>query len=360
MAIEKRGKSYYIRVLVKKDETGKQIFLRDTAYSRPDAKMLENELEQKAASLRKHHQVTTADKMDIGQYFDEWISLNGPHLSPTTVHSYKNFRAHYVGFFKKTKIRDIDEHMIRQYLAGKVNNDHDGRRIKGKVSVTTIRKHFYVLQEMLNDVLKDKNPLRYITAPSPTKYKPTLPTATQIDRLRVEFKGTDSEAILMLAAWCGLRLGEIFGLYWTDIDFKAGVISIRRNYVAVGKEYIEKIPKSDKGLRTIVAEKPVLNLLRQKQLREKVTSLGRIFDVRPSSWQSHFRWVAHHKMGMEFRFHDLRHFHASELYENDVPDHYAADRLGHDIIVLKGVYQHLGLKKTKATDDKIRSLHKKK
>lgn len=360
MAIEKRGKSYYVRALVNKDETGKQNFLRGTVYSRADAKMLENELEQQALSLRKHHQATTADKMDIGQYFDEWISLHGPHLSPTTVHSYKDYRAHYVGFFKTTKIRDIDEHMVRRYLAEKVNNDHEGHRIKGKVSVTTLRKHFYVLQEMLNDVLKDKNPLRYITAPSPTKYKPILPTGEQIDQLRAAFKGTDSEVILMLAAWCGLRLGEIFGLYWADIDFKAGVISIKRDYVAVGKEYIEKIPKSDKGLRTLVVEKPVLNLLRQKQLREKVTSLSRIFDVRPSSWQSHFCWIAHHKLKMRFRFHDLRHYHASELYEHDVPDHYAADRLGHDIIVLKGVYQHLGLQKRKDTDDKIRSLHKKK
>jgi excinuclease UvrABC ATPase subunit len=31
------------------------------------------------------------------------------------------------------------------------------------------------------------------------------------------------------------------------------------------------------------------------------------------------------------RLHFLRHYHATCLYENDVPDHLSAERLGHDI-----------------------------
>ena len=232
MSIVKKGTSYYVRVYVNKDETGKQDFLRDTAYSRSDAKLLESELKLKAAQLRKGQRTgIPAENMDIGMYFDEWIVLNGPHLSPNTVVSYKGYKTHYVEFFGKTRIKDIDEHMVRRYLAEKVNTEPSGARQKGKVSVTTIRKHFYVLQEILNDVLKEKNPLLYLTPPSPRKYTPKLPTQEQLDVLRHEFKGTDSDVIIMLAAWCGLRLGEIFGLHWADIDFKEATIIIARDYV---------------------------------------------------------------------------------------------------------------------------------
>ncbi|MDA8227177.1 MAG: tyrosine-type recombinase/integrase [Desulfitobacterium hafniense] len=57
------------------------------------------------------------------------------------------------------------------------------------------------------------------------------------------------------------------------------------------------------------------------------------------------------------RFHDLRHYHASWLYNHDIPDQYAAKHMGHDIQILKGIYQHLDLKKEHEIDDKIRQLY---
>ena len=59
----------------------------------------------------------------------------------------------------------------------------------------------------------------------------------------------------------------------------------------------------------------------------------------------------------KFRFHDLRHYHATSLYENNIADQYAAERMGHDIKVLKGIYQHLGLNKKKEEDEKVKKLY---
>ena len=57
------------------------------------------------------------------------------------------------------------------------------------------------------------------------------------------------------------------------------------------------------------------------------------------------------------RFHDLRHYHTSWLYNHDIPDQYAAKHLGHDTLILKSIYQHLGLSKEQEIDDKIRQLY---
>ncbi len=46
--------------------------------------------------------------------------------------------------------------------------------------------------------------------------------------------------------------------------------------------------------------------------------------------------------GLEhFRFHDLRHFNASLMLSEGIPDKYAVERMGHSTTaILKSVYQH--------------------
>jgi integrase len=61
---------------------------------------------------------------------------------------------------------------------------------------------------------------------------------------------------LGLAAWAGLRLGELRGLRWEDVDLDAGVVRVRRSLLPDGKP---KPPKTDAGKREV----PILDLLRR-------------------------------------------------------------------------------------------------
>ena len=55
-----------------------------------------------------------------------------------------------------------------------------------------------------------------------------------------------------------------------------------------------------------------------------------------------------------FRFHDLRHYNASVMLALNIPNKYAAERMGHaDDTMLKKVYQHLMEDKNKDIDDSI-------
>jgi hypothetical protein len=44
------------------------------------------------------------------------------------------------------------------------------------------------------------------------------------------------------------------------------------------------------------------------------------------------------------------------MYENDIPDQYAAERMGDDIRTMKSVYQHLRLKKKTELDAKVKTI----
>ena len=54
------------------------------------------------------------------------------------------------------------------------------------------------------------------------------------------------------------------------------------------------------------------------------------------------------------RFHDLRHYYASMLLANNVPDKYAMKRMGHATnAMLKGVYQHIIIQKEQEISNTI-------
>jgi integrase len=56
--------------------------------------------------------------------------------------------------------------------------------------------------------------------------------------------------MMLLAAWCALRFGELAELRRGDIDTKAGVIRVRRGVVRAAGETIVKAPKSAAGVGT--------------------------------------------------------------------------------------------------------------
>ena len=82
-----------------------------------------------------------------------------------------------------------------------------------------------------------------------------------------------------------------------------------------------------------------------------------IFNMRPDSYSSYWAAFVRNKKLPEIRFHDLRHYHASWLYARGIPDQYAAQRLGHDIRVLKTIYQHLGLDRQHEIDNNISHIY---
>ena len=63
-------------------------------------------------------------------------------------------------------------------------------------------------------------------------------------------------AALALAAYAGLRLGELRALTWRDVDRAAGTVTVRRSLLPDGTA---KAPKTDAGVRTV----PMLPALRR-------------------------------------------------------------------------------------------------
>ena len=96
------------------------------------------------------------------------------------------------------------------------------------------------------------------------------------------------QPMTLLAAWCGLRFGELTELRRKDIDLANGVIRVRRAVTRVGDQFVVGTPKSDAGIRDVAVPPHLLPMLRQ-HLSHNITG-GRkgccspLPETRPATW----------------------------------------------------------------------------
>ena len=157
-----------------------------------------------------------------------------------------------------------------------------------------------------------------------------------------------------------MRLGEVFGLTWDDIDFDARTLAVRRQVQEINGHWTLVPPKYE-SVRTITLDSQMLDALRDAQNRQQqaqseydeyytylyLDSTGAISGaqsgtpvylvnvrengeyIQPRVTQ-HLCKVAHRELDMpEFDFHTLRHTHTTMLIEAGVSPLVVQERLGH-------------------------------
>ena len=157
------------------------------------------------------------------------------------------------------------------------------------------------------------------------------------------------QTYIYLAADTGLRRGECCGLQWSDIDWKGGTITVRRNlqYTSAAGVY-ETSPKNGKA-RMVDVGPDVLSLL--KHLREKqaqsciskwcFTQEGTAAPMHPQSPTRYFKRFGKKYGVMDFHPHKLRHSSASIAITNGADVVSVSERLGHsDTAVTLRMYAH--------------------
>jgi integrase len=347
-SIKKRpnGK-YQARIYVGRDAGGKQIFecvTKDTWHEcKAAARDIEDELE------KGNYISTLTRKTKVTDWVDEWIELNRERLSPSTVKLYKMYlQAHYKPFFKNMTLGQAanNEILLRRFMAEKLK----------ALTANTVCKLMTVLNKIFRESLRDKNPIRYIEMPKKEKYIPYVLTDEEFKQIHKTVKGTTDELFVLLGGWCGLRLGEICALKPNDVFKEKGVIVVDENLTINDKYGWEfKPPKSDNGFRNVAVPEYLMNLIIE-HIKEQKKIPERIFDYLPGSYTHRWAKIVKEKKLPKIRFHDLRHYHLSWLYKNNVPDQYAAKRAGHDVCTLKKIYQHLRVDVEKEMDDNVREM----
>ena len=336
--------SWQATIYVGRNEKGKMLRKYITRQTEKEAKRDAREIERSI----EQNDISNLGLMKVSAYMDSWLEINRPYLASTTVRAYKMYiEKHFKPYFGNLKMEKVTDAHIKAYMAEKLQG----------LSPTTVRKHFFTLRKIFGEALKHNSPCVGLKAPKPNNYTPRIPTREEFEEIRSAFArmGAEEEVIILLAGWCGLRRGEIFALQWDDIDTKEGIITVDESMALSeeGYRFEPKKPKSDNSVRVVAAPDYLIERLGVLKQGRKVIQPG-IFTMSPGIFDGLYRRTIKKKGLPAIRFHNLRHYHACILYENQVPDLYAAERMGHDIWVLKKIYQHLGLKKKNELDQQVK------
>lgn len=360
-SIEKRGKnSYRLTVSEGFDLNGNPMIHRKTVHgTKKDAEV---ELAKFVTEVQ-NGLVVDGKSLKFSEFTEIWKRDYGSkELAPSTYKRYcrmlETRLLPYFGHFYINKIRPTDIMKFydllekdTQLVRKKGNN---GTKTKKPLSGKTILEHHRLLRAMLHRAvywqLIVSNPAERVQAPRAKKPKrrsyddeQTKILLENLEQLSIE--DTKYKVAIILTVFTGVRLGELMGLEWQDIDFKNGIISINRSSQYLSDMGVfTKVPKTESSIREIAIPEFIISLLEEYKLwyeeqksiyNELWNDSNRLFvqaDGKPMHPSTISKWFVRYvgQIGLPvINFHGLRHTNASLLVAQNVDIAVISARLGH-------------------------------
>lgn len=167
----------------------------------------------------------------------------------------------------------------------------------------------------------------------------------------------------------GMRIGEICGLRWCDVDTVEGVIKVRhtlqRIYIIEGEtrhtELLLDTPKTANSVRDIPMSSELLKMLKSlnKVVNENYYVISNdIKPIEPRTYRNYYKKLCKQLDIPELKFHGLRHSFATRCIESKADYKTVSVLLGHsNISTTLNLYVHPNKEQKKKTIDKmLRSL----
>lgn len=316
------------------DKQGKTHLKSFSAPTKAEAEALAAEWADKRGKL--------TDRLTVAEAVRRYIDIKEPVLSPATVRGYESLlRNYFGGTFGGTDLLTVTNTDMQVWVSD----------LSGKVKPKTVSNAVNLLTAAVGMFMPDF-PIRLTL---PQKVRPDLycPSVEDVQAVINAAADPQVRAAVMLAAVGTMRRGEICALTWGDIH--GSTISIRKA-LSINQHgaWVEKAPKTTDSARDVVVSDAVLNAV--NALRSDSSKADdRILTYTPNELSNRFKTAVRRAGVQHFRFHDLRHFSASQMHLSGIPDKYIEARGGWrpGSTVMKTVYQSVIDLEKKRQDRKI-------
>ena len=361
-SIEKRGKNSYRLVVFKGyDLDGRPIRHQKTIHCK---KKSEAQIElAKFLTEVESGLIVDGNIPTFAQYVEIWTKDYAlKELAPSTYYRYKRmletritpyFRHYKLNKIKPTDIMRFYDLLEEDTQIVRIKNNN-GKKTRKPLSQKTILEHHRLLSAMLHKAvywqLIISNPAERVQAPKTKKPKRKYYDDEQSKALISGLMELTEEQFkykvaIILTIFTGVRLGELMGLEWDDINFREGIVSINRSsqYLA-DKGVFTKVPKTESSIRDVAIPDFVVSLLEEYkcwydeqkyQYGELWIDSNRLFvqaDGRPMHPSTISKWFEKFvaQIGLPvINFHGLRHTNATLLIAQNIDVSVVAARLGH-------------------------------
>ncbi len=279
------------------------------------------------------------NSMSFQSLHSEYMELMAPRLKESSIHTKKAmYKKNIYPFFKDVPLDEIDKKTILKWQNWILEKKYSNAYTK---IINHELKAFFHYAEIYRDL---KNPMQGM-APigSFAKEKDYIVWNKEIfDRFIQKVEEPIYKAVFYTLFYTGMRVGELQGLYWEDIDFKKKQIYIKRTYYYINRKEIISTPKTKTSIRKIYINDTLLNELKEYKERCLYTKTKRVFNVSRTAINRNLRRYANIAEVPVITPHGFRHSHASLLIHMGVDIATISKRLGHSNVgTTMRVYAHM-------------------
>jgi integrase len=297
-----------------------------------------------------HREIRLAGgELDLGYTFsqaaDEWIGNHAEvRKAPSSVRTDRQMlRDDILPQVGAMPLRDIApkhiETMIGRLLGQGMSHSSVNRRLE------LLRAIFYYAMKRRRAIF---NPVKVVgllkVQQPPFDYWERHEASQFLEYISRKYEGraSDLSFLFKFAMNTGMRLGEILGLGWSDVDLGNKLIAVRRTY----DSYQHKIKETTKGrkLRHVPINSAIYDdLVEMKAQRDGELVFSTITgNPKDRSNVTHYFHRDSREAGVRrIRFHDLRHTYASHFMMNGGDIFHLKEILGHSDIKTTMRYAHL-------------------
>jgi integrase len=333
-----------------RDQTGVRRW--ETFRTRREA---DDALHERRKEIERDTYTPQREQMTFDQLVDEFRAAHiASQLREATRRDYEScLSCHLLPHFKGWRVRAITVAAVERYRDSMLKARHGRRTInKALTLLGSVCRHAVkhgwmatnpasMVAKLRDDTEHDEQPIEDNVL-RPVEIQRMLASADE--RWRV---------LLMTAVLTGLRAGELLGLRWSDVDWNARQLIVRRSLSRSGGF---QQPKTKAGRRRVDLSELLISELKRWKLKcpkaerdDDAEPLDLMFPNTAGKPENHSNVVrrgfkpALRCAGLrEIRFHDLRHTFASLLIDNQEHPKYIQSQMGHSSIkVTMDVYGHL-------------------
>jgi len=358
--VRKKGATWGYRINIKDPATGKFKTIEKSGFAtQKDAKAAYTE--RKLQAIQDPESLLVKDKkITLTEVYKEFIAKYATHdREQSTLRRYDClFRNHLQPKWGSRQISTIQATEISEYLFA-MTATHSYAYIMSIHKFIGVLwmyafKHKYMRVDNFRDIETPKED-------SSDDFIEKIYTEEELDIMEKRFSSTNLITAFKLGRALGVRVAECFGLRWSDLNWEKHTIWVKRQMVYEDSMWLLRNTKTKAAIREIDLQDEIyyyLKDLKAKQEQQK-KELGVAYHQtriaidngrnRPKTIEENpdlinlkengdylttdsakvLARIAKSDCGILFKYHNLRHTHASWLAEHEVPAIVTKKRLGH-------------------------------
>ena len=339
--------------------------IRISRYAKTEGEAIQL-LHQLSLTIGKSNRIHNQN-ITLAEWLDLWMEVYMKHnLKQSTQAGYETYaRKHFKPALGQIRLIDITPQLLQQFYNYKMEAEN--------LSPKTINNLNMYLHKALEQAFKEgiipANPASALNLPRASRPQVEILTRDEQAQLIRASRQHRYGVFVRLVLATGLRLGELLGLRWEDIDFRLNMLHIRRtlnrlpivnrpeNYQGRRTEIVIQEPKTQNSVRTIPLHAGVLqDLLQWRRVQdtdravagEKYVDSGMIVTnplggyVEPRTFADYYHQMLQMAGLRHFNFHALRHTFASRAMEQGMDNKTLSVLLGHySVAFTMDTYAHV-------------------